>query len=81
MGIQGKVIPSGLANAPSAFMRHLHRVLAKHRASVGTFIDDPPTPPMTEGEHKRHVQVLSETLREATLKCPNAQLAPRRLPL
>jgi hypothetical protein len=63
-----KVIPFGLANAPAAFMRHMHKVLEKHRAFVVIYVDDILIFSKTEEEHKHHVREVFDTLRKANMR-------------
>jgi hypothetical protein len=63
-----KVIPFGLANAPSAFMRHMHRVLHKHRRYSVVYLDDILIYSRTIAEHKQHVESVLGSLRASGLK-------------
>jgi hypothetical protein len=63
-----KVIPFGLANAPSAFMRHMHRVLHKHRRYSVVYLDDILIHSRTIAEHKLHVESVLMSLRASGLK-------------
>jgi hypothetical protein len=63
-----KVIPFGLANAPSAFMRHMHRVLHKHRGYSVVYLDDVLIHSRTVAEHKCHVESVLASLRASGLR-------------
>jgi hypothetical protein len=66
------VVPFGLANAPSAFMRTMNKLLAKHRAYCVVYLDDILI--HTSGgmdEHRAKVSAVVKTLRD-----DNWKLAP-----
>lgn len=63
-----KVIPFGLANAPSAFMRHMHRILHPHKRYAAVYLDDVLIHSRTIMEHKSHVQAVLLSIRKAGLK-------------
>jgi hypothetical protein len=63
-----KVIPFGLANAPSAFMRHMHRILHSHKRYAAVYLDDVLIHSRTIAEHKEHVQAVLLSIRKAGLK-------------
>jgi hypothetical protein len=62
-----RVLPFGLANAPSAFMRRMHDILGKYKF-VAIYLDDILIFSQNESEHMDHVRAVLESLREAGLK-------------
>ena len=79
------VLPFGLANAPSAFMRLMNHTLRRHiDKSCVVYLDDVLIYSRTEEDHIRHVKEVLDTLREARLqvklsKCSFAQPSTRFL--
>ena len=68
------VVPFGLANAPSAFMRTMTKLLAKHRKYCVVYLDDILIHSRSEAEHRTHVRAVMATLtadswRIAPAKC------------
>jgi len=63
-----KVIPFGLANAPAAFMRMMHRILHPHRRNAIVYLDDVLIFSKTLAEHKLHVEGVLRSLRNARLR-------------
>ena len=63
-----KVIPFGLANAPAAFMRHMHQVLKKNAKYCAIYLDDILIHSQTLMEHKQHVAATLDSIRKARLK-------------
>jgi hypothetical protein len=59
------VVPFGLANAPSPFMRMMNKLLAKHRAYCVVYLDDILIH-ISEGmdEHRAKVSAVVKTLRD-----------------
>jgi len=62
-----KVLPFGLANAPSAFMRRMHDVLGKYKFTA-IYLDDILIFSQNESEHIDHIKAVLGSLREAGLK-------------
>jgi len=60
-----KVIPFGLANAPAAFMRMMHKILHPHRRNAIVYLDDVLIFSGTLAEHKAHVEGVLQVLRNA----------------
>jgi hypothetical protein len=63
-----RVIPFGLANAPAAFMRAMHRILAPHRRYSVVYLDDVLIYSRTLAEHQTHVEAVLQSIRRARLK-------------
>jgi len=63
-----KVIPFGLANAPAAFMRMMHKILHPHRRNAIVYLDDILIFSKTLAEHKAHVEGVLRALRNARLR-------------
>jgi hypothetical protein len=68
-----KVIPFGLANAPAAFMRMMHRILRPHRRNAIVYLDDVLIFSRTLAEHKKHVEDVLQALRRARLRLNEAK--------
>jgi len=62
-----KVIPFGLANAPAAFMRMMHKILHPHRWNSIVYLNDVLIFSKTLAEHKTHVEGVLQALRNARL--------------
>ena len=62
-----KVIPFGLANAPAAFIRMMHRILHPHHRNATVYLDDVLIFSRTLAEHKLHVEGVLQALRNAQL--------------
>lgn len=68
------VVPFGLANAPSAFMRTMAKLLQKHRRYCVVYLDDILIHTKgTAGQHKEKVEEVLETL-----KRDNWRVAPQK---
>jgi len=65
---QYKVIPFGLANAPAAFMRMMHKILHPHRRNAIVYLDDVLIFSGTLAEHKAQVEGVLQALRNARLR-------------
>jgi len=63
-----KVIPFGLANAPAAFMRKMHKILHPHRRNAIVYLDDVLIFSKTLTEHKAHVEDVLRALRKERLR-------------
>jgi transposase InsO family protein len=63
-----RVIPFGLANAPAAFMRAMHRILTPHRRYAVVYLDDVLIYSKTLAEHQGHVDAVLQSIRRARLK-------------
>jgi len=63
-----KVIPFGLANAPAAFMRMMHKILHPHHQNSIVYLDDVLIFSKTLAEHKTHVEGVLQELRNARLR-------------
>src|SRR5258706_15681299 len=63
-----KVIPFGLANAPAAFMRLVHKILLPHRRYAIIYLDDVLIFSKTLAEHKTHVDAVLQSIRRARLR-------------
>ena len=63
-----KVIPFGLANAPAAFMRMMHKILHPHRRNAIVYLDDVLIFSKTLTEHKAHVEDVLRALRKERLR-------------
>jgi transposase InsO family protein len=68
-----KVIPFGLANAPAAFMRMMHKILNPHRQNAIVYLDDVLVFSKTLAEHKAHVDGVLRALRNARLRLSEAK--------
>ena len=61
-------MPFGLTNAPTAFMDLMHRVFKPYLDRfVVVFIDDILVYSKTKEEHKQHLRIVLQTLREHQL--------------
>jgi hypothetical protein len=63
-----RVIPFSLANAPAAFTRVMHRILAPHRRHAVLYLDDVLIYSRTLAEHQTHVEAVHQSIRRARLK-------------
>ena len=61
------VMPFGLTNAPATFNRLMERLFRPHRAFTGVFFDDIIIHSKTLEEHKEHLRIIFQTLRENKL--------------
>ena len=62
------VIPFGITNAPSNFMRLMNEVLKEHTGKfVIVYLDDIPIFSQNKGEHLRHLKLALETLQKEKL--------------
>jgi len=68
-----KVIPFGLANAPAAFMRMMHKILHPHRRNAIVYLDDVLIFSGTLAEQKAHVDGVLQALRNACLRLSEAK--------
>jgi len=68
-----KVIPFGLANAPAAFMRMMHKILHSHRRNAIVYLDDVLIFSGTLAEHKAHVEGVLQALRNTHLRLSEAK--------
>jgi len=68
-----KIIPFGLANAPTAFMRMMHKILHPHRRNTIVYLDDLLIFSGTLAEHKAHVEGVLEALRNVRLHLSEAK--------
>jgi len=68
-----KVIPFGLANAPAAFMRMMHKILHPHRRNAIVYLDDVLIFSGSLAEHKAHVEGVLQVLRNARLHLSEAK--------
>jgi len=68
-----KVIPFGLANAPAAFMRVMHRILHPHWQNAIVYLDDVLIFSRTLAEHKSHVEGVLQALPNAQLRLSEAK--------
>jgi len=68
-----KVILFGLANAPAAFMRMVHRILHPHRRNAIVYLDDILIFSRTLAEHKLHVEGVLQALQNARLRLSEAK--------
>jgi len=68
-----KVIPFGLANAPAAFMRMMHRILHPHRRNAIVYLDNVLIFSRTLAEHKSHVEGVLQVLQNAQLHLSEAK--------
>jgi len=57
-----KVIPFGLANAPAAFMRMMHKILHPHRQNAIVYLDDVLIFSKMLAKHKAHVEGVLRAL-------------------
>jgi len=62
-----KVILFGLANAPAAFMRMIHKILHPHRRNSIVYLDDILIFSKTLAEHKTHVEGVLQALQNTRL--------------
>ena len=62
------VITFGLANAPSAFMRTMHRILGLYKKFAIVFLDDVLIFSCSLAEHKMHVNTILLAIRAARLR-------------
>jgi len=60
-----KVIPFGLANAPAALMRMMHKILHPHHWNSIVYLDDNLIFSKMLAEHKTHVEGVLQALRNA----------------
>jgi len=63
-----KVILFGLANAPAAFIRMMHRILHPHHCNAIVYLDDVLIFLKTLAEHKLHVEGILQSLRNTRLR-------------
>jgi len=68
-----KVIPFGLANAPAAFMRMMHKILHPHRRNAIVYLDDELIFSGTLAEHKAHVEGVLQALWNTRLRLSEAK--------
>jgi len=68
-----KVIPFGVANAPAAFMRMMHKILHPHRRNAIVYLNDMIIFSRTLAEHKAHVEGVRQVLRNARLRLSEAK--------
>jgi len=68
-----KVIPFGLANAPAAFMRMMHKILHPHCRNAIVYLNDVLIFSRTLAEHKAHVEGVLQALRNARLRLSEAK--------
>jgi len=68
-----KVIPFGLANAPAAFMRMMHKILHPHRRNSIVYLDDVLIFSKTRAEYKTHVEGVLQALRNVRLRLSEAK--------
>ncbi|MCO5580910.1 hypothetical protein L7F22_034783 [Adiantum nelumboides] len=61
------VMPFGLTNAPSTFNRMMERIFRPHRNFTGVFFDDVIIYSKTIEEHKEHLKVIFQALRDNKL--------------
>ena len=61
------VMPFGLTNAPATFNRMMERIFRPHRRFTGVFFDDIIIYSKFLEEHKEHLQVIFQVLRENKL--------------
>ena len=61
------VMPFGLTNAPNTFNRMMEQLFRPHRSFTGVFFDDIVIYSKTLEEHKQHLRVIFEVLRENKL--------------
>ena len=63
------VLPLGLCNAPSTFQRLMNSVMGKYIDDfVLVYLDDIPAFSTTEYEHKNHLRLVFQRLREHKLQ-------------
>jgi len=62
------VFPFGLANAPSAFMRAMHRILGPYKKFAIAYLDDVLIFSRSLAEHKMHVDTILLAIRAAHLR-------------
>ena len=68
-----KVILFGLANAPAAFMRLMHKILHPHRRNAIVYLDDVLIFSRTLAEHKAHVEGVLQALRNVRMRLSEAK--------
>ena len=68
-----KVIPFGLANAPAAFMRMMHRILRPIRRNAIVYLDDVLIFSQMLAVHKPHLEGVLTSLRNACLRLNGAK--------
>ncbi|MCO5580537.1 hypothetical protein L7F22_034405 [Adiantum nelumboides] len=61
------VMPFGLTNAPATFNRMMERIFRAHRNFTGVFFDDVIIDSKSMEEHKKHLQVIFQALRDNKL--------------
>ncbi|MCO5553261.1 hypothetical protein L7F22_006782 [Adiantum nelumboides] len=61
------VMPFGLTNAPATFNRMMERIFRPHRNFTGVFFDDVIIYSKTIEEHKEHLKVIFQALRDYKL--------------
>ncbi|MCO5586288.1 hypothetical protein L7F22_040227 [Adiantum nelumboides] len=61
------VMPFGLTNAPATFNRTMERIFGPHRNFTGVFFDDVIIYSKTIEEHKEHLKVIFQALRDNKL--------------
>ncbi|MCO5570722.1 hypothetical protein L7F22_024450 [Adiantum nelumboides] len=61
------VMPFGLTNAPATFNRMMERIFRPHRNFTGVFFDDVIIYSKSMEEHKKHLQVIFQALRDNKL--------------
>ncbi|MCO5571006.1 hypothetical protein L7F22_024737 [Adiantum nelumboides] len=61
------VMPFGLTNAPATFNRMMERIFRPHRNFTGVFLDDVIIYSKTIEEHKEHLKVIFQALRDNKL--------------
>ncbi|MCO5587928.1 hypothetical protein L7F22_041881 [Adiantum nelumboides] len=61
------VMPFGLTNAPATFNRMMERIFRPHRNFTGVFFDDVIIYSKTIEEHKEHLKVIFQALRDNKL--------------
>jgi len=70
-----KVILFGLANAPAAFVRMMHKIFHPHRRNSIVYLDDVLFFSKTLAEHKMHVEGVLKALRNMRLPLSEAKCA------
>ena len=58
------VMPFGLTNAPATFNRMMNRIFRNHRKFVATFFDDIIIYSKNEDDHKEHLHIVFQELRQ-----------------
>ncbi|MCO5561295.1 hypothetical protein L7F22_014916 [Adiantum nelumboides] len=61
------VMPFGLTNAPATFNRMMEKIFRPHRNFTGVFFDDVIIYSKSMEEHKKHLQVIFQALRDNKL--------------